>query len=105
MVADRSNIAHGFIDFRLQITSCDCNISLSSVIGGSTAVTYCGFTYNCNYNYTSAIYIWLVQALVPMARGMAEPLKCPTGAIHFGLLIASCDCNITTSAHMQVTIL
>ena len=31
---------------------------------------------------------------------VAEPLKCPTGAIHFGLLIASCDCNITTSAHM-----
>ncbi len=24
-------------------------------------------------------------------------LDCPTDAIHFGLLIALCDCNITTS--------
>ncbi len=28
---------------------------------------------------------------------VAELLNCPTNAIHFGLLIASCDCNITTS--------
>ena len=28
---------------------------------------------------------------------VAELLNCPTDAIHFGLLIASCDCNITTS--------
>ena len=28
---------------------------------------------------------------------LAELLNCPTGAINFGLLIASCDCNITTS--------
>ena len=26
---------------------------------------------------------------------MAEPLNSPTGVIHFGLVIASCDCNIT----------
>ena len=26
---------------------------------------------------------------------VAEPLNSPTGAIHFGLEIASCDCNIT----------
>lgn len=26
-------------------------------------------------------------------------LNCPTGAIHLGLLITSCDCNITQSVH------
>ena len=33
-----------FIDFRLQIASCDCNILPSSVIRGSTAAVCCGFT-------------------------------------------------------------
>ena len=28
---------------------------------------------------------------------VADRLISPTGDIHFGLLIASCDCNITTS--------
>ena len=31
---------------------------------------------------------------------IAEPLKYPTKTIHFGLLIASCDCNITTNFHI-----
>lgn len=32
-----------FIDFCLQIASCDGNISLSSVIKGNTAASRCGF--------------------------------------------------------------
>ncbi len=65
MLADRLISPVVFIDFRLQIASCDCNISLSSVIKGSTAASFCGFTtVQCNYIHTSVI--WLVSALVPM---------------------------------------
>lgn len=61
MVADRLILLIVFIDFCLQIASYDCNILLSAIIDNNTAAKYCGFTDYCNYIYTSAIYIWVVD--------------------------------------------
>ena len=56
-------------------------------------VALCGLIVRICYNLPAN---YVIRQRVALCM-VAELLNCPTSTIHFGLLIASCDCNITTS--------